>query len=416
MQTSSNAQHFFETDASQEKRERRAAKSTNKYGNPVALKSKVLAVIADPTSASHVFIAESAGSARRVNIDDANAATAAYRGPTTPVTSLALGSTSTSCTLFAGCWDKTVWSWDLATRVVGRRYVGHGDFVKAVVCGQLGGQAVLISGGADKKIIVWDVATGRRLHTLQDKTGGPAMMAVQDLAIDPVATTADELWLVSASSDPHIRRIWRIRPDGWEQVEDAAETAETVANTAAAAAAGPRRTLLAHETTVYKLLFEDFADGDGQDIDLWTCSADGTTKCLSRIHGFADGSDTLAHGDHVRAVAVTDAWVVTAGRDEDVQFWDRATGRRYATLAGHFDEITGITVLADRRRLCSASLDGTLRTWPLDRAGLDDLVRRQEEDLKDDASPAAEEAAAEKTEDGLTVEEEAELAALMEDD
>ncbi|CAK7227674.1 hypothetical protein SBRCBS47491_006648 [Sporothrix bragantina] len=441
MQTA-DPQRFFETDAAQELRERRSAKSANKYGSPVVLKSKVLAVLADPTSAAHVFVAESTGSARRVNVldeTDNDLKKTAYRGPTAPVTSLALGGPGGK-TLFAGSWDKTVWSFDRDTHQPGTRYGlaggpgggGHTDFVKAVVCGRMGEQDVLISGGADKKIIVWDVASGKRLHTLQDsgpaaKSDRQSMLAVQDLAIDPVATTRDEIWLVSASSDPHIRR-WRVRLDGWEQVteEEGNSQGKTVTGR-------PKKTLLAHETTVYKVVFEDHnysgRDYDeGEDVDLWTSSGDGTVKCLSRLHGFqlkntVGSSSTYHHGGHVRAVAVTDTWVVTAGRDEDLQYWDRTgasadsnTNARYASIAGHFDEVTDLVVLSDRRRLCSVSLDGTVRTWPLVKAEVDALVELQKKD-REAAAAGAIDNDGEAQQDGLmTADEEAELAALMEDD
>lgn len=350
-----------------------------------------------------------------------------------------------------------MWSFDRDTRRPGLRYAGgHTDFVKAVVCGRLGGQDVLISGGADKKIIVWDVATGKRLHTLQDS--GPtvsdrqSMMAVQDLAIDPVATTRDEIWLVSASSDPYIRR-WRVRLDGWEQVTEQNDDDDNGKGKTTSI----KKTLLAHETTVYKLVFEDYnytgggggGDGTGrnededEEVDLWTSSGDGTVKCLSRLHGFrhkgssssGSGSDgnTYQHGNHVRAVAVTDTWVITAGRDEDLQYWDRTgatdeetsggsknSNARYATITGHYDEVTDLVVLgSDRQRLCSVSLDGTVRTWPLAKAEVDALVQQQKDDLAAAAAGITEADAAEKDaepESLMTADEEAELAALMDDD
>lgn len=56
--------------ADQSKRARREAKSSNRFGKPVILKSKTAAAVLDPHSASNsIFIAESAGSVRRVNVD-----------------------------------------------------------------------------------------------------------------------------------------------------------------------------------------------------------------------------------------------------------------------------------------------------------------------------------------------------------
>jgi WD40 repeat protein len=315
-----------------------------------------------------------------------------FRGPTAPVTCVALGGPDGK-TLFAGSWDRTIWSWDIDSRAAGRKYVGHGDFVKAVVCTRVSGTEILISGGADKSIIVWEISTGRRLHTLQDSVQN--MLAVQSLVIDPVKATNDETWLVSASSDPHIRR-WRIRLDSWDQVVDPPVDARS----------SERRTILEHQTGIYKLIF----DYTGDEVDLWTSSADGTTKCLSRLKNFAS-DDTFQHGDHVRAVAVTDDWVITAGRDEDLKFWDRTSGKLHATLEGHYDEITDLVILNSRESCVSVGIDGTVRTWPLSRSSIDEIRREQEVAAEGEKQSIQDEA-----ENSITAEEEAELAALMDED
>ncbi|KAM7209449.1 WD40-repeat-containing domain protein [Naviculisporaceae sp. PSN 640] len=405
---SSDPRHFFETDAEQQKRARRAAKSSNKYGNPIQLKSKILAAVVDPVCPdSSILVAESTGTVRRVNIKTedkslTSVTTALYRGPTTPVACVAVDGGST---VFAGAWDKTIWSWDLETKSPGRKYVGHSDFVKAIVCGTISGKHVLISGGADKKIIVWDIQTGARLHTLQDSLVN--MLSIQDLLIDHAASTAEELVLISASSDPHIRR-WKVRLDGWEQV---VEPDPSVPGT-------ERRTIVEHETTVYKLaLPHPGEEDDAEEVDLWTSSGDGTAKCLSRLRGFAV-DDTYHHGDHVRAVAVTREWVITAGRDENVKFWNRTSGELHCTLEGHFDEVTDLVVLrgvnGQEGPVVSVSIDGTVRTWPLATAELDALVKEQKK--ADDEEDEAEGGKNGGPASMLTADEEAELAALMEED
>lgn len=70
MTTSNNPDHFFQTTHSLSETSRRAAKSHNTQGNPIRLPSKILAVIADPASSSPaVYVAESAGNAKRVSLD-----------------------------------------------------------------------------------------------------------------------------------------------------------------------------------------------------------------------------------------------------------------------------------------------------------------------------------------------------------
>ncbi|KAH8694767.1 putative transcriptional repressor [Ilyonectria robusta] len=392
---SADPDHYFQTDASQAQRERKAAKSGNKNGDPLVMKSKILAAVPDPASPlTSVFIAESAGYVRRVNLELSEPKTT-YRGPKAPVTCLAVGGFGGK-TVFAGSWDKDIWSWDVESSRPGLKFSGHSDFVKAVVCTTISGKAILISGGADKKILVWDTETGRRLHTLQDPS--TTMLAVQHLAVDPVLSTADAIVLASASSDPNIRR-WKITLDGYEQLPESFHDRPDA----------ERLTIREHETSVYRLVYDDTSD----DADLWTASADGTAKCLARSRNFVS-DDSYEHGDYVRAVAVTDQWVVTAGRDEDVKVWDRSSGKLYATLVGHYEEITDLVMLRDAegrgRKICSVGIDGTIRTWPLGKSELDDVVIKIEEAAKADAKKDED-----KGESLLTAEEEAELAELMDD-
>lgn len=316
-----------------------------------------------------------------------------------PLTCLAIGGPD-AATIFAGSWDKSIWSWDIATRKPQRQFKGHSDFVKTIVCSRLGDKHVLVSGGADKKIMVWDIATGRRLYTLKDASA--AMMSLQSLAIDPVLSTRDELVIVSASSDPHVRR-WRLREDGGSVIpEEAVREGEE------------RETIEEHETSVYKVLF----DAAGDEVDLWTASADGTAKCLSRERKFTV-DDTFEHGDFVKGLAITESHVVTGGFSEDIKVWDRTSGALLHTISAHFDEITDFAIVRGEggkgEVLCSVSIDCTIRTWPLDRQSLDAAVEaiRKAAEITGDQPDA-------KKEEGkpglMTADEEAELAALMEDD
>lgn len=256
---------------------------------------------------------------------------------------------------------------------------------------------LLISGGADSKILVWDAATGDRLHTLHDKTD--TMMALQDLVLDPEDSTESEIVLVSSGSDPHIRR-WRISLSSASQIMDTAQEIPSQGQPA-------RDTILEHETSVYRVIFS----GDDEDADLWTASADGTAKCLSRARNWTT-EETYEHGDYVRAVAVTSDWVITAGRDEDVKVWDRATGKLWHVYDGHYEEVTGLVVLDGEKKVISVSIDGTIRTWGLGKADLEKARKEREEKLKG----VLEEEKAKPKKSLLTAEEEAELAELMDSD
>lgn len=229
--------------------------------------------------------------------------------------------------------------------------------MKALLCIRVNGADVLISGSADASIILWDVETGDKLHTLK----GGHTRGILDLAVDPITYPSSPLAkhdggsivVFSAGSDREIRR-WRISDD----LSTASET-ET------------DKPLLQHETSVYRLHFD-------ADDDLWTASADGSVKCLGRERGW-QADTTLVHGDYVRAVAVDErgGWVVSAGRDEDVKIWDRASGKLHHTFSGHFEEITGM--LLTGQTVVTVSIDATIRRWSLKAEDLGKAVREAEE-------------------------------------
>lgn len=68
MSVTSDKNRFFQTSTSLENDRRRAAKSSNKLGDLIPVGSKILDLLSDPTSHDHVFVAESAGLARRVQL------------------------------------------------------------------------------------------------------------------------------------------------------------------------------------------------------------------------------------------------------------------------------------------------------------------------------------------------------------
>ena len=229
--------------------------------------------------------------------------------------------------------------------------------MNAVLCICVNGTDVLISGSADASIILWNIGTGEKLHTLK----GGHTRGIWDLAIDPVTyplsplAERDGLSIVmfSAGSDRQIRR-WRIS-------DDLSYAGETEMDNC----------ILQHETSVYSLHFDT-------DDDLWTASADGSVKCLSRERRWQ--ADTmLVHGDYVRAVCVDErgGWAVSAGRDEDVKIWDRASGKLHHTFSGHFEEITGMVLVG--QAVVTVSIDATIRRWSLESDDLGNAVREVEE-------------------------------------
>lgn len=193
--------------------------------------------------------------------------------------------------------------------------------------------------------------------------------------------------LFSAGSDREIRR-WVISADAAR--EDKSEGYP----------------VLAHETSVDALRFD--ADGD-----LWSASADKAVKCLSRARAWEPDTE-LEHPDYARDVVVDEVggWVVTACRDEEVRVWERGSGRLHHVFEGHYEEVTGLVGLGGQR-VVSVGIDGTVRVWGLKGEELERARREAEEERS--GAGKEKEVVEEKKEGVMTADEEAELAALMED-
>ncbi|GAB7357406.1 hypothetical protein MBLNU459_g8340t1 [Dothideomycetes sp. NU459] len=395
MSRSTDPGHFFQTSDSLASTARKSAKAKNKNGDPIVLPSKILAVGRDPLDSDAVYVAEAAGTARRVKLETGDK-TATYTGAFAPLTCLAISppsSAESERVLFAGCWDKTIHSWDLASRKPLRRYTGHTDFVKCVLVTVLSGTPVLISGSADATIIIWDVSTGRKLHTLKGHARG-----ILDLALDPASTTKDEIVLFSADSVRDVRR-WRVSQSAATEL--------------------PEEPIRAHETSVNRLCFEDADNADADtDTDLWTASSDKTAQHLVRSRNW-EADTVLSHPDFVRDIVIdqTAGWVITACRDEEVRVWSGASGDLACVFSGHYEEVTGLVLVPAAvggiaNRVVSVSIDGTVRAWSLDPA----FIRKTREDAERLAEGNEDVQETDVKESMMTAEEEAELAELMEDD
>lgn len=326
---------------------------------------------------------------------------------------------------------------------------GHTDFVKCILTTCLRGKELLLSGGADAAVVVWDIESGVKLQVLRSGHS----RGILDMVVDPESPAfllstsvgdeeeknyrADEgggegqeqkqagpeIHVFTASSDRTIRRFALAfsSPTSTNTANPSKNTVPYLTET------HPEDPIIAHETSINALHFpSSFSD----ESDLWTASADGTTKCLSRSQSWEPDTE-LPHGDYVRAVVVDDigGWVITAGRSEEVKVWDKATGKIHHTYSGHFDEVTGLVLLEKRTEVVSVAIDGTIRGWSLKKEDLaaarskavEEAERRERgEDVVDDnegdGEAGSKKTAQEAKEGLLTEEEERELAELMEDD
>lgn len=182
-----------------------------------------------------------------------------------------------------------------------RTFKGHTDFVKSLLyipCPPTSKYApgLLLSGSSDTDILIWDPATGKKLHVLKGHA-----RAVGTLALDPIESTADLAIVYAAGSERDIRK-WSIPLD---DVTKGAEADDPI---------------LEHDTSVYKVSFT------GEDYDFWSASADFTARRIDVRSVDKKNSERtdmlLRHPDYVNDVLVAGRWVITACRDEEVRLWD----------------------------------------------------------------------------------------------
>ena len=325
---------------------------------------------------------------------------------------------------------------------------GHTDFVKCIVTTCLRGKELLLSGGADAAVVVWDIESGDKVQVLRSGHSrgildmvvdpeSPAFLLSTPVGDDEEISRSDkrdgeegerrkqkqagpEIHIFTASSDRTIRRFALTFSASTNTANPSKNTLPHLTET------HPEKPIIAHETSINALHFPSSSD----ESDLWTASADGTAKCLSRSQSWEPDTE-LPHGDYVRSVVVDDigGWVITAGRSEEVKVWDKATGKIHHIYSGHFDEITGLVLLEKRAEVVSVAIDGTVRRWSLKKVDLaaarskaaEEAERRERgqdvvEGGEGDGEAGEGKAAKEAKEGLLTEEEERELAELMEDD
>jgi WD40 repeat protein/serine/threonine protein kinase len=223
----------------------------------------------------------------------------------------------------------------------------------------------LASAGWDKTAIVWDAATGKRLHTLSGHSE----------YLIGVAFSPDGKLLATASGD-RTAKLWDT--NGFQVL----------------------RTLDGHRVGLYGLAFSPdskrlaTASGD-RTVRVWDTA---TGRELHVLEGHAgpvlsvafgpegkrlasaagDGTVKLwdpVAGQHIRTIRANLALttsvafspdghrLATGDWEKTVKVWDLESDREALTLRGHTDWVTNVTFSPDGLQIASASLDHTVMVW-----------------------------------------------------
>lgn len=242
---------------------------------------------------------------------------------------------------------------------------GHSSWVMSVAISP--NKQILVSGGLDDKIKIWNLQTGELLHALTGHSKG-----VNCLAISP-----DNNILVSCSDDDNIK-IWSltngnllhtisehsrdvnsvaISPNGqilasgsedrtvkiWNLKSGAPiRTLPGIAGMIKAVAIGPNNTILA-------------SGGLDNQIKLWNLT---NGELIRSING---------HFNSIHAVAFTPdgKMLVSASKDKTIKVWSVEKGENIRTISAHSSQVNSIVITPDGQKVISASSDKTIKIWNL---------------------------------------------------
>ncbi|KAK4250244.1 NACHT nucleoside triphosphatase [Corynascus novoguineensis] len=197
----------------------------------------------------------------------------------------------------------------------------HSDWVSSVAWSH--DAARLASASYDRKVKIWDPATGQCISTLEGHSS----------SVRSVAWSHDAAWLASASNDRTVK-IWE------------SATSQCVS------------TLEGHDSSVLSVTWSHDAArlasaSDDKTVKIWDPA---TSQCVSTLEG---------HSSSVRSVAWShDATrLASASCDRKVKIWNSATSQCVSTLEGHSNWVSSVAWSHDAARLVSGSYDGTVKIW-----------------------------------------------------
>ena len=224
-------------------------------------------------------------------------------------------------TLASGSRDGTILLWDVATGGLIATLEGHTDWVSSASFSPDG--ATLASGSRDGTILLWDVATGGLIATLEGHTDD-----VLSVSFSPDGAT-----LASGSKDGTIK-LWDVATRGL------ITTLEGHADRVLSVSFSPDGATLASGALDRTILLWDVATGG------LITTLEGHTSLVLSVSFSPDG-----------AILASGSW------DDTVKLWDVATRGLITTLEGHAGNVSSASFSPDGATLASGAWDGTILLW-----------------------------------------------------
>ena len=260
-------------------------------------------------------------------------------------------------------WDKRVKLWDVATGRELKTFIGHQSPVRVVIFSPDG--KTLASGSADRSVKLWDVSTGRELETFR---------GFQSHVLN-VSFSRNGKTLVSGSADRKIK-FWdilvgrefntfkwhrgsvlsvRFSPDG--QTIASGSTDRSVKSWDMATGR-ELKTINGHQGTVLNVSFSPdgktlVSGSTDKSIELWDVS---TGQELRAFNGHQDAVYSVSFSPDGKTL-------VSGSADKSIELWDVSTGQELKTLSGHRDSVYSVGFSPDGKTIASGSADKSIKLW-----------------------------------------------------
>ncbi|BGP51241.1 60S ribosomal subunit assembly or modification protein [Rhodotorula kratochvilovae] len=245
--------------------------------------------------------------------------------------------------LMAGGADGTVWVWNLPSGTTMHVLSGHNS---PVTCGRFtpDGKKILTA-SEDSMLILWDPRTGEAVHKL---TSADARFRLEGgincVAINPASTVA-----IVGGAEGGLRAVNLVQGTVLAQMEgheDGASIEQVAFNeiptVGGAAGAG------ASVTVVVSV-----------GVDGRVCTWEASGFKLRSTGSHEDAVTSLSFSPHTPTF-------LTGSADKTLKLWDYRTGTCLRTLLGNRDIVHAVSVSRDGRIAVSGSEDGSVRTFRLD--------------------------------------------------
>lgn len=201
---------------------------------------------------------------------------------------------------------------------------GHSGLIRSVAMSPDG--KTVVSGSGDKTINLWNLGSGKLLHTFEAHSNW-----VRCVAFSPQS----EL-LASCSADKTIK-LWQL--SNYKLIH----------------------TLTGHSNGVSSVTFSPdeqtlISGGDDEKLKLWDVSSGNQTHNLTQ------------HSGSVLSVTVSSdgKTIATGCGDQIVRLWDFDSGLLMLTLTGHSGWVRSVAISPNNQIIASGSEDNTIKLWQLD--------------------------------------------------